>query len=776
MTSEIRLAIIARKSIFENIVCYDKVNSVLLDKILNSTLVQDTDEWNETNILSKIKYQTKNNLLKVIYKHTKGMSYGRVNPLNNMSLSMTRREIRHTICKWMSPSIDPSTDIKINYVEYYFDIDIENCHYVIINQICEKNGLNSEKINDYVKNREKILTMVMKEYKIDRCTAKTLFITLIYGSSLNKFFKDNNLKKDITSKTYIYLSELQKQLLDVQNVVITSNPAICYEVERNKILKGKQDYNRESSIFSTYIQEYECRILECIYLYCKSQNIIKNNECSLCSDGIMIPRKNVTDLKQLIIDLQNNVHDVTEFKINLVHKEMNEDLLDILDENQLKKVTDPNSYEFKKNEFEEKAFKIMNPILYAYQDDGELILRKKTDFVNAYENISYTKTNVTEHEIYETKKSFIEDWFKDENIRTYKKIDFLPIQNVPDGVYNTFKGFEVMKLKSNELDIKESLIYKHLFNLCGNDEVVMDYVLMLLSRKVKNPSKLTNTSIIFKSDEGCGKDIFFNWFGEQIIGKDYYFNDTDPQLIFGDFNPSMANKIICVLNELNYKEMINLVEHLKGAITTKTNRINQKSIPVYENKNHITYILLTNNDNPIKISVTDRRFTAIECNNTIANDNKYFSKLIKEIESKKYDRTFYDYLMSLESDDYDFTNNRPETEFNKDLKEHNIPVIARFLENMIYEKPDKIDDEDEFSASSIFNDFSLYLETNKIKIETSSTMFGTQLKKYTSIIKKRTNKGMRYNLNYGKLQEELIKFKYMEPIPFEPIKKMKKII
>jgi hypothetical protein len=754
----IALTLAPYKSALDGIVCIDRINEDLLDKLLNSTLIEDSEEWNETNMLEKIKSSVKSNLLKVIYKKTKGMTFGRVSPVGGISLSQIRRQIRHTLCKWF----------KINkYEEYYYDIDIQNCHFVLLNQICKSNNKDCDKIDEYVSNRDKIKSKVMKEWKIDNDTTKNLFIRLIYGGSVNKFIIDNKLKVDKTTKLYKYLTELHTQISNVKSEIISNNKDLCLEVEKNKILKGQDDYDYESSCMSFYLQEYECRILENIYLYCKVNKIIKNNICSLCSDGIMISRENVKDLNELIKNLEQNIKDNMGFEVKLTHKEMNEDLINLLDNAQLKKEIDPNSYEYKKQEFEKKNFKIMNPIMFAtIKDNGELTLNNKTDFMTKYQNILYIKKDKEE--------SFISKWLIDPKMRTYEYLDFLPVQEVPDGVYNTFKEFEVEKLESKTKDIKESLIYKHLHNLCGNDDAVFNYVLMVLSRKVKNPSKLTNTALIFKSSQGCGKDTFFNWFGNDILGSDYYFNDTNPQLLFGHFNPDMANKIICVINETSYKETVELVEKIKGAITTPVNQINQKGTKIYKNKNHITYIFFTNNDNPIKIDVNDRRYLAIKCNDDICNNNEYFTKLIKEIKSEEYNKAFYDYLMSLESDDYDFTNNRPETEFNKDLKENNIPVIAKFLEDLIFKKDNKMIEL--FNASTIYDLYSDYLTTNRIKIEISSTLFGIQLKKYTSIEKRRTKKGNIYYINYNNLQDELIKYKYIEPIPEEPKEKPKKFI
>jgi hypothetical protein len=764
MSVKIELTLSPQKSGLDGIVCIDMINEDLLDKLMNSTLIEDSEEWNETNILNKMKGSIKNKLMKVVYKKTKGMTFGRVSPVGNLSLSLTRRQLRHTLCKWLNPTTK-------KYEEYYYDIDIQNCHYVLLNQICNSNNLDNDKINEYVQKRDKIVIKIIKEWNIDRSKVKNLFIRMIYGGSVNSFIKENKLEVDKTTKLYKYLDDLQMQISKARNEIISKNKDLCLEVEKNKILKEQDDYNYESSCLSYYLQEYECRILENMYLYCKANKIIQNNICGLCSDGIMIPRDNIKDLNELMHNLEQNIKENVGFDVKLVHKEMDEDLIEQLDKCQLKKEIDPNSYKYKKEQFEKKNFKIMNPIMFAtIKDDGELILKNKTDFINTYQNMLYIKKVHNKFGIHETEDSFILKWLSDPEMRTYEYLDFLPVQEVPNNVYNTFKGYEAEKLNTDiTLDIKNSLIYKHLFNLCGNDDAVFNYVLMVLSRKVKNPSKLTNTALIFKSNQGAGKDTFFNWFGNDILGSDYYFNDTNTELLFGHFNPDMANKILCVINEISYKETIELVEKIKGAITTTTNIINQKGMKVYKNKNHITYIFFTNNDNPIKIDVNDRRYLAIKCNDDICNNNEYFTKLRNEMKSKKYNKCFYDYLMSLDSDDYDFTNNRPETEFNKDLKENNIPILAKFLEDLIYKKDDK--ETETFYASTLYDLYSDYLTANRIKMEVSSTQFGIQLKKYTSIEKKRTKKGNMYDIDYKKLEDELIKFKYMEPIPDEKPKK-----
>ena len=44
----------------------------------------------------------------------------------------------------------------------------------------------------------------------------------------------------------------------------------------------------EASVVSFFLQEYEVKILQQIYLWCVDNNYIKENVCVLCADGIML--------------------------------------------------------------------------------------------------------------------------------------------------------------------------------------------------------------------------------------------------------------------------------------------------------------------------------------------------------------------------------------------------------------------------------------------------------------------------------------------------------
>jgi putative DNA primase/helicase len=402
-----------------------------------------------------------------------------------------------------------------------------------------------------------------------------------------------------------------------------------------------------------------------------------------------------------------------------------------------------------KDEFEKTHFKIMYPFMYATirKDNSKLILHSRNEFINIYENLCYNDG--------EKQVPFVLSWFKDPNIRTYDKIDFLPQQIAPNNIYNSFNGYRGKYLPLIKTDIDNSLIMKHIREIiCNNNNDIFNYFINYLANLIQHPYNKANTSIIIKSLQGAGKDTIFKWFGNNILGKEYYLNEDSLELIFGKFNSCIENKILIVLNEVSGKETFIINEKIKNAITREVNIIEHKGMKPYENTNNIGYIYLTNNDNPIKIPFDDRRFCGIESNNSMVNNFEYFNLLNDEIKNGEYDRAFYDYFMNINIENYNFTLNRPLTTFYENMREINIPVIAIFLQNIIdnnYDKETFI-----IQSSKLFFLFNEFLKDNNFKIDYTSTKFGLDIKKYDGIEKRKAPYGFDIYINIFTLKNFLI--------------------
>ena len=64
--------------------------------------------------------------------------------------------------------------------DLYTDVDIENFHVVVLQQICKKNLIQTPKLDDYVNNRETYLNKLMTDYSVNRDDAKRVFLDAMY--------------------------------------------------------------------------------------------------------------------------------------------------------------------------------------------------------------------------------------------------------------------------------------------------------------------------------------------------------------------------------------------------------------------------------------------------------------------------------------------------------------------------------------------------------------------------------------------------------------------
>lgn len=428
-----------------------------------------------------------------------------------------------------------------------------------------------------------------------------------------------------------------------------------------------------------------------------------------------------------------------------------------------KKEKRENNYKLIKLDFETKNFKLRNPVGFAELSkyDG-LVIRSKKDLKDVYQNIQleeqFTDNNGN---VRTTKKSFIKEWLDDNTARTYEKVDFKPCQEVEEDVYNLFSGFEVTKKELYNIDVTKTKVYEHLFNLCGREEPVLNYVLNCLSNIVQKPYDLTKTSLIFRSVQGCGKDTFFNWFGQKILGSQYYMNDSKTELIFGRFNSMISKKLLIVINEVNQNETNKIIDNIKDAITKDRNKIEIKGKEPREEQNNIFYVYLTNSENPLPIEQTDRRFVAIECNKEIARDQEYFTALYDELESGNIDKAFYEFLLKRNINNFNFDKQRPQTQLYKTIKERNIPVLAKFLCEVV-------DNKNQFyGGTEFYEHFQAWLYNNGYKdYKYTNTKFGIDLKSYPGIEKGKNQKGnVEYKISHQLLKDYLLKNDYYEVLP-----------
>ena len=190
----ISLTISPQKSKLNNITCLEKYDIKTLNELRNSSLLLK-DPWNgyENEKAQLIKYRTMKNT--IIYK--KKCCYGRTFCRWSAGLQTLRKEIRHTLSK-----------------DYYTDIDIVNCHPVLLLQILKINNYtNIRYLTKYVENRSICLDKVIAKYNVSRDDAKLLFIRLMYGGSFKKWAEDLKL---YNVEELIFINNFHNEMKSIQ--------------------------------------------------------------------------------------------------------------------------------------------------------------------------------------------------------------------------------------------------------------------------------------------------------------------------------------------------------------------------------------------------------------------------------------------------------------------------------------------------------------------------------------------------------------------------------
>ena len=323
-----------KTSILDNITLYEKVDKVVLEKLINSCLLKTTFNnvfagkiyQNEKQQLMEYMKSMKYGKIPVKYNKTRNNKYGRSNPSRALGLHNIRREIRHTLC-----------------VDSMVDIDVVNCHPEMLNQLCEAENIEHSYLDKYVKNRDDYFNEGMRVYGCSREDIKVLMIIYCYGGGIQKWITKHNIDITKCSPEGILdgniieipmMKSFHNSMALINKAISLKNPELCDIVIKNKKEQNKEDYNLFGTVCSFVLQEYELRVLETIYKYCIDKKIINKGVCVLCADGIMIEKKQYNP--ELLTIFSDLVRREIGFDLNFTKKEMISGYLDILDDNIIK--------------------------------------------------------------------------------------------------------------------------------------------------------------------------------------------------------------------------------------------------------------------------------------------------------------------------------------------------------------------------------------------------------------------------------------------------------
>lgn len=262
------------------------------------------------------------------------------------------------------------------------------------------------------------------------------------------------------------------------------------------------------------------------------------------------------------------------------------------------------------------------------------------------------------------------------NLKQIRKdqLVFYPEGTVPPGCVNTFTGFEI---KPNPRKSYGKLV-DHLRLICEESDNVFDWVVRWLAYPIQHPgAKMHTALVVFGEKEGTGKSMFFDAVA-RIYGKEYS-RHVDQRLMTSRFNAWLSHKLFVVADEVvTSKERRELKGILKNLITSPTHQLEEKNMPVFEERNLTNFVYLSNEMQPLALDWYDRRYVCLKYNGTKEQNEQYFQDLSNEIENGGIE-ALYHYLLDVDLGDFKPSTPAIETEAKRELKKLGTDSARRFV-------------------------------------------------------------------------------------------------
>lgn len=661
------------RSCLEGLVLKERINTSTLTRIIMSNIVYklglhytsgDIYKDLKTQLIAYLEKADKNGIVRVQYNMCE-YGYGRVYPEQSLSLCCIRREVRHALA-----------------VGTYVDIDIKCAHHAELLQICDFYGIPCEELRDYVENRDEHLKAICEMYGCKRDDAKTLFIILLYNGSFQSWADKLGIFKKPCRDILRFINEFKA----IGEAILKRNEK-WYNSHCENYLKAKKKtdkYGREydysnpiGTCLSIYLQEWERRALEVAYRYLQNNGVIRDNVAVLCYDGLMVEKDNFKP--EMLREIEREVKE--QLHLNLVFEvkgfdEGKEVLDDIVvpmpDPNSLVRFTpeyfkELNIYQDQKEYFERFFCKIndqggfMQVCKYVPSENNP----KCRDTSNVFFNFekfqkTFNQYKTTDFKIThergdkigykEVRKSFVELWTDDEDIRVYQTMNFYPLPKTEsemdevrwnksntEDVFNLFLGYNNIinsPLPMVEEAVDEEKVLKVIqswrdivLNLCEGDEAYYNFYVNFLSLKLLEPTNRLGIAIILEGLQGSFKNAHLEPI-KSIIGRRHAFETANIEDILGTHAEGTVNKLLLILNELEGKDSMDFEGKLKSLITEDSIVSNMKFQKPISIDNYSTLIITTNKKNAIKIDVLtgNRRWVAFRSTEKYAYKSQLYNK------------------------------------------------------------------------------------------------------------------------------------------------------
>jgi len=594
-------------------------------------------------------------------------------------LETVEKEARGTLCR-----------------ELYHDIDIVNCHPVLLEQFA-KGEYEKELpcLSYYINNREAMLAQISD----NRDEAKTEMIRIMYGGK-NTHKATEAFALEMRDFTQFLIAK--GDYSDLWDTIKNDDPDYIDVAKKVKA-------NKYGKFLALVLQTEEASCMLAMKTSFEKQGWSVD---VLCYDGVMIRIRDGVDYEQALRTAEESIEIQTDYKVTLIKKEMSYFEVPKMEEEVSKGVTLA-AYTAMKSDFERKHFyHIPTDQIAELNERGEVFFMKKP---HAY-NYLTPKWHFKHSEKLGDYTPFLDVWLTDDKRQMIDKIDFAPTDDPHTFVVPFNFAYEKVASPSDEVKAECQALFTEVLSILVKDksfDYMMDYLAHLLQKPLENPK----VAIVVTGLKGVGKDTLFDFFMDYVIGELFSKNYQSNEQFFEKHDVGRLNKFITKLEEADPVICRKNASYIKSSITSKNTSFNPKGVSPYEAANYIRQIFSTNTGNPFEMSGGERRFFIANADSSRRGDYDFWTKIRKVLFTPEGGRAVAEMLLARDISKWN-SFDMPISEYQKAVVETEKTAEQSFIESW---------DGEFLSASELFNLYKSHCIENSLPHAQNAVSLGKRL-------------------------------------------------
>ena len=579
----------------------------------------------DRQLLSKYnKERSTGSIVNVTYTLKTGcdeFSLGRLYPTDGLSVGQRRFDLRNPLV-----------------AKYYFDTDIDNCHWSIAVKYCMENHLPHANALTLVTKRDEVLKLVSDNRK----HAKSHLLKLLYLGNLHLYSElFDNVDGTLKVEGAEFLCQLQNEVKIMADRLWVQHPHLHPLIHKMAKKNPTHKKNVQATLMALLFQTVERDML--LTWDAVLQENGRTMDVYIHDGGLVRKLDGETEFPSTLLE-QGTLVLQEKFKnpyISLSEKPIKYTWI----------AKSQSAYMTMKSTFEKHCCQIGAKI-YDHAEEGHEVWYNRADAGNVYGHLQVDQMKKgTLQQV-----DFLNMWFKDATRRKYRRCDFIPdISKCPPTVFNTFTGFHAEKYRPKTPMTPEAIalqvgpILNHLRLISGGHGL---YLCNYFGQIVQYPHIRSEITPVLRDMDGIlalgggtGKTTYIDWFGNEILGEKYYISVANNAELYASFNSQFEHKLLIHLEEANPKDNDANWNILKAMQTRKKVTINRKMVAQYDTNDYSRVICSSNNRKPM---YPNRRNVFFDTMKDTKGDVEYHTKFHEHINKPETKWAFYQYLLNLD--------------------------------------------------------------------------------------------------------------------------------